>query len=122
MTDSEKYVVKLNNTCVCCHVITYTAYLTVYVIFYWSPVEMKAIILISNPYEAAKTALRNSIYIILCEMPLYKQCSNLSALAHNFLTENVSCEATACVIRLLIDGNITIKIKIFVCLHSLDWT
>ena len=89
MTDSEKYVVKLNNTCVCCHVITYTAYLTVYVIlmktchlklFYWSPVEMKAIILISNPYKAAKTALRNSIYIILCEMPLYKQCSNLSAL------------------------------------------
>ena len=50
---------------------------------------------------------------ILCEMPRsYKQCSSLSALAHNFLTENVPCESQECLITVLIDGNIMIKIKI----------
>lgn len=37
-----------------------------------------------------------------------------SALALGFLIENVPCEVTACVIRMLIDVNIMIKIKMYI--------
>ena len=54
------------------------------------------------------------------EMPSYKQCFNLSVLKLTiFSLRMFPVKVRACVIRVLIDGNIMIKIKIYFSFASL---